>query len=178
MSSFQQLSTKSESELELAKSETTIRDILLDIRDYLFTIATVLQTEGITLGGIEPSDFVYERVASTMDNPVPAHTKKYKLLDWKQPQTKNRTFLLCALGTDQHDNSFYHFYIDGRYMEQISGPASIGSIMQPFKFPIPIKVRKSIELYIDNDNDVPYPNPGDKPSDLVPYEVLIVGIWK
>jgi len=172
MLSSQQLST------ELTKSETTVRDILLDIRDYLFTIATVLQTQGISLGGIEPSDFVYERVASTMDNPVPAHAKKYKLLDWKQPQTKNRTFLLCAIGTDQHDNSFYHFYIDGRYMETISGPAAIGSIMQPFKFPQPIKVRKSIELYVDNNNDVPYPNPGDKPSDLIPYEVVIIGVWK
>lgn len=173
MLSSQLLSMKS----ELEKSETTIRDILLDIRDYLHTIATALQ-EGVSLEGVEPTDFVYERVASTMDNPVPAHAKKYKLLDWKQPQSRNRTFLLCALGTDQHDNSFYYFHIDGRYMETISGPAAIGSIMQPFKFPQPIKVRKSIELYIDNNNDVPYPNPGNKPSDIVPYEVVIVGVWK
>ena len=163
---------------ELVKSETTIRDILIDIRDYLYTIATVLQTEGVAPVGIEPTDFVYERVASTMDNPVPAHAKKHKLLDWRQPETKNRTFYLCALGTDQHDNSFYYFYIDGTYMEQISGPAAIGSVMQPFKFPQPIKVRKSIELYIDNNNDVPYPNPGDKPSDIVPYEVVVIGVWK
>jgi len=163
---------------ELVKSATTIRDILIDIRDYLYTIATVLQTQGVSPAAIEPSDFVYERVASTMDNPVPAKAKKYKLLDWRQPEQKNRTFLLCALGTDQHDNSFYYFYLDGKYMETISGPAAIGSVMQPFKFPQPIKVRKSIELYIDNNNNEPYPNPGEEPSDLIPYEVVIIGFWK
>lgn len=164
---------------EEEEKKPTIRDILLDIRDSLSIIASSYR-EGAAVveEGVEPSDFVYERVASTFDNPVPAKAKKYRLLNWRQPETKRRTFLLYALGTDQHDNSYYYFYFDGRYMEQISGPAAIGTILQPFKFPKPIKIKRSIELYIDNNNDVPYPNPGDKPSDIVPYEAVIVGVWK
>lgn len=141
-----------------------IRNILLHIRDLLkFSMP------------MRVDDLVYRRVSSTYDEPVPANTKDYKLMEWQIP-SRVGYFYLYAVGTDQHDNSYYKWIVDGRELP-ISGPVAVGSVDSPFYFPSPIRVSRYISLYVTNNNDVPYPNTGPDPLDPVPYECVIIGRW-
>jgi len=157
--------------------ELTAGEVLLEIRNLLRAILFTLGGNEEGLAGIGVGDFVYERVASTISNPVPAGAKNYKLLDWKEPSNKNRIFLWCGVGTDQHDNSYYRWEVDNVTFNAISGEAQVGTILEPFIFPRPIRVLNNIRLYIDNNNTKPYPNAGSDPSDPIPYEAVIVGYF-
>jgi len=156
-------------------------DLIVEIRDILkalYTAVTGLTTpsEGEIEFGIDPRDFVYERRASTLEKPVPANAKNYPLIDWNEPERTGRVFYLCAIGSDQHDNSYYHWIVDEVELP-VSGEARVGGIYDPLVFPKPIKVRKGIKLLIDNNNSVPYPNDGSEPSDPIPYEGVFIGFW-
>jgi hypothetical protein len=123
------------------------------------------------------SSLFYERVASTLENPVPADTEGYTLFRFEKIDP--RPLRITSLGTSQHDNSVYHWIVDGTELKAISGPAAIGSIVSPYVFPKPIRVYVSIELRIDNLNLKPYPN--DMATSLVdrlPYECVLNGIWE
>ncbi len=125
---------------------------------------------------INPALIFYERRSSTLADPVPAQTIGYKLLRFAK--TDPRRLRIMAIGTDQHDNSVYHWFIDGNYIESISGPAAVGTIQNPFVFPYPVRVENSIELLIDNNNGKSYPNDsGTYPADRVPYECVVIGVW-
>lgn len=123
-------------------------------------------------------EFVYEREASTFVKPVPAGVAGYDLFSWENINYMRRNLLLYAIGTDQHDNSVYNWYIDGVRVPSISGSAQVGSIEEPFHFPSPIRVRKSVALRIDNYNGVAYPNDGVSIADRTPYEVVMIGTWE
>ena len=154
--------------------EDTLKQILVDIRDILQEILYSIKPVGRNI-----EDLVYERVASTLTDPVPANAKDYPLIEWYEPRNRGQIFLLYGLGTDQHDNSYYKWIFDNVVVYQLSGPARVGSIFEPFIFPKPIKVINSICLYIDNNNDVAYPNDsGLHPSDIIPYEAVFFGYWR
>ena len=163
--------------------DETIYELLVDIRDILKAIHTALT--GLpyptpypsTPTAIDPTDFVYERRASTLSNPVPAGAKKYKLIEWNEPERLGKTFYLVGLGSDQHDNSYYYWLVDGRELP-ISGEARAGTIYEPFIFPRPIKVVRRIVFMVDNNNDKAYPNPGGEPEDKIPYEGMFFGFWE
>jgi hypothetical protein len=123
-----------------------------------------------------PSNFVYERRASTLAVPVPASAVGYKLIDWTNPYYPTKQLILEAIGTDQHDNSIYTWVIDGVVLES-SGAARVGSVTEPFKFGSEIRVTNSIALLIDNNNGVGYPNAGINPIDATPYEGVFIGRW-
>jgi len=125
--------------------------------------------------GYKSSDLVYERVASTLAAPVPAGASDYVLINWTVPNTR-KGILLTSVGTDQHDNTRYTWVVDGVILP-ISGSARAGSILQPYVFGSPIRVVSSIVLRITNNNAVAYPNPGNHPSDSVPYEGVFSGWW-
>ena len=123
------------------------------------------------------SALFYERRASTLIDPVPADTEGYSLLYYNK--TDPRPLKIVSLGTNQHDNSVYHWIVDGEEVEAISGPAAIGSITQPYVFPKPIRVYVSIELRVDNLNLKAYPNDSATSMvDRVPYECVVNGIWE
>jgi hypothetical protein len=138
---------------------------------------------GIDIGslGAEGSDInagglFYERVASTLENPVPADTIGYTL--FRFVKSDFRPLKIISLGTSQHDNTVYHWYVDGVHLDAISGPAAIGSILSPYVFPRPIRVNLSIELKVDNLNLKAYPNnTGTSHVDRIPYECVVSGIW-
>ena len=118
----------------------------------------------------------YERRASTLANPVPAGATDYQLFYYEK--TVNIPLQIVSLGTDQHDNSVYKWYIDGNLVASISGAAAVGSILKPYVFPRPIRVDQSIELKIDNLNGKAYPNDtGLTHVDRVPYECVVSGVW-
>lgn len=123
-----------------------------------------------------PSNFVYERKSSSLAVPVPANTQGYKLIDWTNPYYPSRQLILEALGTDQHDNSKYTWIVDGIVMD-LSGPARVGSVTEPYHFKSEIRVSSTIVLLIDNNNGVPYPNSGVSPIDATPYEGVFIGRW-
>lgn len=119
----------------------------------------------------------YERMASTLATPVPANAMGYSLFYYDKQDT--RPLQIVSIGTDQHDNSVYHWYIDGVRIDSISGPAAIGSIYAPYRFPHPVRVNRSIELKIDNLNGKAYPNSTATVSaDRMPYECVIAGVWE
>lgn len=168
--------------------DESILDVLIEIRDLLKAMVGVSPTPTPTptptpqvieipfLSAIEPTDFVYERRASTLEDPVPAGAKKYPLIEWTDPEKLGKPFYLVALGSDQHDNSYYHWIVDDRELP-ISGEARAGGIYDPLVLPRPIIVRRHIKLLIDNNNSVPYPNDGTEPSDPIPYEGVFIGFW-
>lgn len=123
--------------------------------------------------GIPPKNFVYERRASTLSNPIPSGASGYVLLRWTIPSTRHH-LLLYGIGTDQHLNSTYTWTVDGVELP-ISGAARVGTPDEPYMFPEPLYVSGSIVLYISNDNAVGYPNAGGKPDDEYSYECIIVG---
>jgi hypothetical protein len=124
---------------------------------------------------ILPSDMIYERTASTLGAPVPAGSKLYQLFSWSKSPTRGNVLLL-GLGNDQHDNSYYQWVVDGTILP-ISGAARVGSITQPYIFPIPIIVKSSVQLYVTNSNAVNYPNNGLDPASQVPYECVMIARW-
>ncbi len=126
----------------------------------------------------DPSSFVYERQASGTSSvaPIAAHSAGTQLINWVNQYYPNRVLILEMLGSDQHDNSVYTWIIDDVTLE-LSGPARAGSIEKPFVFSVPITVRRTVQLLIDNDNGVAYPNAGPNPSDATPYEGLFIGHW-
>jgi len=126
-----------------------------------------------TTDGIPPANFVYERRASTLSNPIPSGASGYVLLRWEVPVSRDH-LLLYGIGTDQHLNSMYTWTVDGVVLP-ISGVARVGTPEQPYLFPEPIYVSGSIILYINNSNAVGYPNVGNLPDDEYPYECLIIG---
>lgn len=161
----------------------SLLDVLKDIRKILSNIQVSLLGQKVEVeiiqpfGYIMPTDFVYERVSSTLENPVPPRTENYLLLDWNEPERTGRPFFLVAVGSDQHDNSYYRWVVDDITLP-ISGPARAGSIFNPLVFPRPILVRRYVRLFVSNFNDVPYPNNNlNLLSDLVPYEGVIYGYW-
>jgi len=125
--------------------------------------------------GVVGGDFVYERKASSLSNPVPPSTTNYMLLSWAKPLTRGDA-LLTAVGTDQHDNSSYTWVVDGVTLP-ISGSARVGSIHDPFVFPTPIRFKMSVLLYVTNNNTVAYPNNGLDPADQMPYEGVMIARW-
>lgn len=134
---------------------------------------------GNSLEPIDISEFVYLRKASTLEEPVPAETNDYELFFWNNNSYLSKNLLIKEIGTDQHDNTIYKWYIDGNYVESISGSCRIGSISKPFKFSTPIRVRKSIKLCISNGNSCDYPNNNASAvSDMIPYEFFISGVWE
>lgn len=123
------------------------------------------------------SSLFYERVASTLDEPVPADTRSYRLFRFEKDDP--RPLRITSIGTSQHDNAVYRWYIDGILVDSISGRAAIGTILHPYVFPRPIRVDISIELQVDNNNPKPYPN-DDATSvvDRIPFECVVNGIWR
>ena len=127
-------------------------------------------------GVMNASSLFYERRASTLINPVPANTVGHQLFYFEKKT--ERPLKITSLGTNQHDNSVYHWIIDGTEIEAISGPA-IGTVLEPYVFPKPIRVYVSIELRIDNYNLKAYPNESaDTMVDRIPYECVVNGIWE
>lgn len=124
--------------------------------------------------GIPPGNFVYERRASTVSEPVPQNTSGHTLLRWEKPSDRDY-FLLYGIGTDQHLNSYYEWTVDGVVLP-ISGEARVGDPEDPYMFPEPLYVSGSIVLKVTNGNGVAYPriDPGD-PDAEYSYECLIVG---
>ena len=119
----------------------------------------------------------YERVASTLINPVPADTLGYSLFRYEK--TDPRPLRITSLGTSQHDNAVYHWIIDGSEFKAISGPAAVGTILKPYVFPRPIRVYVSIELRVDNLNLKAYPNDAATSMvDRIPFECVVNGIWE
>ena len=98
------------------------------------------------------------------------------LLQWVKDPTRGDMILL-GVGTDQHDNSYYTWTVDGNVLP-ISGTSRVGSITNPFYFPIPIRVQSSIVLTVTNNNTVAYPNNGIDPTSQVPYECVFIGKWE
>ena len=124
--------------------------------------------------GIPPGNFVYERRASTIADPVPALTTNYRLLYWNKPTDRDK-FLLYGLGSDQHLNSTYTWVVDGVTLP-ISGDARVGSIESPYFFPEPILVTSTVILYVTNSGAVAYPRvDAADPDAEYPYECLIFG---
>jgi len=137
-----------------------------------------IRFEGGSVAGDDMSvaALFYERHASTLTTPVPANVQGHRLFRYEKSDL--RPLQIVSLGTDQHDNSVYHWYIDGTRVDSISGSAAIGSVMQPYRLPRPIRVELSIELKIDNYNGKAYPNDGAAlPVDRVPYECVVSGFW-
>jgi hypothetical protein len=123
--------------------------------------------------------FLYERNASTLVEPVPAGARDHDVLFWENPHYLQKNVIIYALGSDQHEDSYYHWYIDGVEIDALSGPARFGSIEFPFVLPKPVRVRRSIRLAVDNNNSKPYPNPDAMvPADLIPYEGVVYGLWE
>lgn len=71
-----------------------------------------------------------------------------------------------AVGTDSHLNSYYQFWVDGGIVQAISGPAQVGTVLSPLKFPMAVKVTKRVYMKAFNFNASPFT-----------YECVIVG-WK
>jgi len=157
--------------MEKEFEKETVYELLKDIRDTLYEINDFLKYKFSST----VDDLVYYRVASTYDEPVPAKAKDYKLLDFKVPQYV-QALVLYAVGSDQHDNSYYRWVVDDIDMP-ISGKVAVGSPEKPFYFKEPVIVRRYVALYVTNNNDVPYPNTGPDPLDPVPYEAVIIGRW-
>jgi hypothetical protein len=126
---------------------------------------------------VRPGEYVYEREASSLTSPVSANTSSHELINWQNPNKGKKRFLLLRLGTDAHDNSEYYWYVDDVELP-ISGSARVGTVMEPFMFPVPILCEDSIKLKIVNDNDVAYPNEGDTYDDQIPYEGMFDGVYE
>lgn len=126
--------------------------------------------------GIPPGNFVYERRASTIAQPIPGGTSGYQLLYWDVPTNRDH-FLLYGIGTDQHLSSYYTWTVDGVVLP-ISGQARVGAPDKPYMFPEPIFVSGNVTLLVSNFNTNPtgYPrvDPGD-PEAEYSYECVIVG---
>lgn len=121
------------------------------------------------------SDLIYERVASSFADPVNPGVQDKVLMAWVKSPTRGDALIL-AIGTDQHDNSYYKWVVDGVVLP-ISGSARAGSISEPFILPTPIRVKRSVILYITNSNGVAYPNNGLDPANIQPYECVMIGRW-
>lgn len=135
--------------------------------------------ETTTIGSkvISPTDYVYVRKASSLTEPVPAGVIDYPLIEWDNPNYPSRRLVLKAVGTDQHDNANYKWIVDG-YELPVSGPAAVGSVLNPMVFDTPIIVSRSIKLLITNTNGVDYPNTvGSLLLDRVPFEGVFIGHW-
>lgn len=126
--------------------------------------------------GMSPEAFVYERRSSTISSPVPASTSGYILLEWVKPNEWHH-FLLYAIGSDQHAESYYSWVVDGVELP-ISGPARIGTPESPYFFFEPIRVSGTVKLYVSNNGARDYPNSGDLPDDEYPYECVIIGRYE
>jgi hypothetical protein len=132
----------------------------------------------ITFGkstGIIAGDLIYERAASSLALPVNPAEQNHLTISWIKPVTRGDALLL-GVGTDQHDNSLYSWVVDGVVLP-ISGAVRVGSVTDPFYFPVPIRVKSSVLLYITNNNAVAYPNNGIDPADQIPYEGVMVAQW-
>jgi hypothetical protein len=132
----------------------------------------------ITFGqstGIIAGDLIYERVASSLASPVNAGEQNRLLVSWIKPQTRGDAMLL-GVGTDQHDNSLYSWVVDGVVLP-ISGAVRVGTVTEPFYFPLPIRVKVSVQLYVTNNNGVAYPNGGLDPANQIPYEGVMLAKW-
>jgi len=131
-------------------------------------------TEVVDIGA-----FMYERSASTLTEPVPAGARDHTVLYWENPYNMQKNLIVYAVGSDQHEDSYYHWYIDDQEVASLSGPARVGSIELPFIFPKPVRVRKSIRLAVDNFNSKSYPSSDAMvPADLIPYEGIVYGLWE
>jgi len=119
---------------------------------------------------------IYERRSSTMAKPVPALTSNYELLKWSVPDNMDH-FLLYGIGTDQHQNSTYKWVVDDVELP-INGTSRVGTLLNPYVFPIPIFVSGTISLYVTNDNTDPYPNIHGRVDDAFPYECVIYGRYE
>lgn len=132
----------------------------------------------ITFGkstGIVAGDLIYERFASSLANPVTAGEQNRVLISWVKTTTRGDALIL-ALGTDQHDNSLYSWVVDGVPLST-SGAVRVGSVTDPFYFPVPIRVKSSVMLYVTNNNGVAYPNAGLDPANQIPYEGVMIAQW-
>ena len=69
----------------------------------------------------------------------------------------------ATVGTDQHLNSLYEFWVDGTIFEPITGAAQVGTVLNPYRFPGAIPV-KSLRLRAYNFNPTPFT-----------YEVVVAG---
>jgi hypothetical protein len=125
--------------------------------------------------GIIGGDLIYERVASSLADPIDPGDQNRLLLSWVKPQTRGDALLL-GLGSDQHDNSIYTWVVDGVTLP-VSGASRVGSVVEPFYFPSPIRIKSSVSLYVTNNNAVAYPNSGLSPESAIPYEGVIIGKW-
>ena len=138
-----------------------------------------IKVDGVDMVGasMPASGLFYERRASTLAAPVPANATGHILFRFDKRDT--RSLQITSLGTSQHDNAVYRWYIDGILVDSISGRAAIGTILHPYVFPRPIRVDISIELQVDNNNPKPYPN-DDATSvvDRIPFECVVNGIWR
>lgn len=136
-----------------------------------------LEGEMFSSNAMNASSLFYERLASTLADPVPANVSKYTLFRFEKNDP--RPLRITSIGTSQHDNAAYHWYIDGSRVDSISGPAAIGTILHPYVFPSPIRVYVSIELRVDNNNPKPYPNDDATSAvDRIPFECVVNGIWR
>ena len=126
--------------------------------------------------GILAGDLVYERASSSLASPIAPGAQDTILLNWAKDPTRGN-MLLLGLGSDQHDNSYYRWLVDGVELP-ISGASRVGTITNPFYFPTPIRVQSSVILMITNNNAVAYPNNGLDPASQVPYECAFIGKWE
>lgn len=95
------------------------------------------------------AEMVYERRAVNIDA-----GENLIVLDFPVPSRK--VFYWSGVGTDMHLSSFYQFWFDENVLQQISGPAQVGTILQPFKFPAAFKATKRVYLRAYNFNSVPF----------------------
>jgi hypothetical protein len=121
---------------------------------------------------IIPQNFVYERRSSSIGTPVPANTSGYLLLEWFVP--KDKTAVIYAVGTDQHQSSNYTWTFDD-FNLPISGPARVGSIEHPYVFPEPIMVSSVIRMYVENGNGFAIPGTPGVVQKESPYECVMHG---
>lgn len=124
--------------------------------------------------GIPPGNFVYERRASTIAEPVGSGVSRYMLLHWQKPRDRG-VFLLYGVGSDQHLDSIYTWVVDNVELP-ISGAARVGTPEKPYIFPEPLLVSGTIIMYVTNNTGGAYPrvDPTD-PDAEYPYECLMVG---
>lgn len=76
----------------------------------------------------------------------------------------DETIYWSAVGTDQHLNSYYEFWVDGIIYTPISGAAQVGTVLRPFTFPGAVRVQKELKLRAYNYNPAPFT-----------YEVVVLG---
>lgn len=105
------------------------------------------------------ADVVYERRAATVEAGQNAIILDYRV-------DAGTILYWSGVGTDSHLNSYYQFWADEAIVQAISGPAQVGTILSPLKFPLAVKVNKRVYMKAFNFNAQPFT-----------YECVIVG-WR